>query len=308
MRVAIIGRTRMLLDTVRLLAEAGHEVALIGTCKAAEHDDIGPNDFEALAAELGASYFCDVRINSPEILRLLEDADCEVAISVNWLTVLGSDVIGMFRHGILNAHAGDLPRYRGNACPNWAILNGEERIGVCIHQMEAGELDSGPVYARDYFSLENGADISDVYRWLHDRIPQLFTEVANGLSDGTISATPQDGRTPLRCFPRRPEDGRIQWDGGVEHVHRLVRASTRPFAGAYCFLNGNEKVVVWRAEQVDADLDWLAVPGQVLFGSNGDPVIACADGWLRLLEVEVEGMAGEEGKRLILSSLRNRLA
>ena len=74
-----------------------------------------------------------------------------MAISVNHLSIIDEDIINLFKYGILNAHGGDLPRYR-NACLR-PIINGEKKIGLCVHKMIGGELDNGDIISRDYFEL-----------------------------------------------------------------------------------------------------------------------------------------------------------
>jgi methionyl-tRNA formyltransferase len=138
----------------------------------------------------------------------------------------------------------------------------------------------------------------------------MFVEAVEGLASGAIVPQPQPDDTSLhlRCYPRRPEDSRIVWAEPAEMILRLVRASSRPFDGAFGFLEGQRKVTIWRAEHEIARGSFLAVPGQVCYRSGDDPVIACTDGLIRLTEVEVEGCAGSAaGKALIHDSLRNRL-
>lgn len=310
MRVAVIGRTGMLLETARLLLDAGHSIPIVGTCESEDHYDAGPGDFEDLASSIDAAYFCDGRINAPAIVGKLREAQCDLAVSVNWRTILGREAIGAFPLGVLNGHAGDLPRYRGNACPNWAIINGETRIGLSIHLMLPDELDAGDVLRKAYFELSDSLDITDVYAWLAKETPRQFLAAVEALSNGTAEPVPQsesEGR-PLRCYPRRPEDSEIAWTRSAVDIHRLIRASAKPFAGASCQLNGEGRVVIWKAVRYQVAEDWLAVPGQVLFAIEGDPVIACADGMLRLIDVEVDGADSiEDSKKLILRSLRNRL-
>src|SRR3954464_12292154 len=131
----------MLYTGIEACVSAGHEPRLIATAPAAPEYDVVERDFERLAGELGCPYFCDTRLDGPDRLELLQRAGADVAISVNWPTVIGSAARSPFAHGVLNAHAGDLPRYRGNACPNWAILQGEDRVVVTVHVM-ADELDA----------------------------------------------------------------------------------------------------------------------------------------------------------------------
>ena len=162
----------------------------------------------------------------------------ELAISVNWPSILGKRRSVCFASGILNAHAGDLPRYRGNACPNWAILNGETRIGLCVHKMAPGAVDAGPIVLKRFFELDDLRDIGDVYRWLEQAVPQMFIEAVNAIERGDVvlQEQPADPSLSLRCFPRRPEDGAIDWRAASDAVLRLVRASSRPFRGAFASL------------------------------------------------------------------------
>jgi len=110
-----------------------------------------------------------------------------------------------FPLGILNAHGGDLTRYRGNACQAWAILNGEERIGLCVHKMQGGELDSGDIITRDYLPIDYTTKITKVWDWMTERVPILMLEAVEQLSKDSSyvleqqSADPQDA---LRCYPR----------------------------------------------------------------------------------------------------------
>ena len=120
MKIAIIGRTEVLYDTIGLLLEGGHTITCIITNKEA-----------------------------PEYTKTSADYE---------------------------SHGGDLPRYRGNACQAWAILNGEDRIGLCIHRMIGDELDSGDIIARDYFSIDQTTKVTKAWEWLHKKIPELFLE------------------------------------------------------------------------------------------------------------------------------------
>lgn len=310
MKTAVLGRSSLALRSGYALLEAGHQIALVATAKPAEYYDAGPDDFRALATEAGASFMLAPALGSPEVIARLSSLGADAAVSVNWPSLIGEPAIRAFRHGILNAHAGDLPRYRGNACPNWAILNGETRVGVCIHQMQPEEVDSGPVLLRDHLALTSDTYIGDVVTWLERRIPAMFVRAINGLEDGTLrpESTPIDPALGLRCYPRRPEDSRIDWRQPVDRVHRLVRASSRPFGGAYSLLEGERRVTIWRAAIYQHPGSFLAVPGQILKRIEGDPVIACGDGCLRLTEVTLEGERDPEtARRMVGESLRRRL-
>jgi methionyl-tRNA formyltransferase len=159
MRIGIVGRTGILLDTAKAIISSGHQVVFIQTCKAESCYDKKEDDFKLYAEELKVPFFNTLDlISHAEVIKKL---NADVCVSINWLTVLKSPFLSIFPYGILNAHAGDLPRYKGNACPNWAILNFEDRVGLTIHKMSE-ELDSGPYILKRFLEInESTLIISD---------------------------------------------------------------------------------------------------------------------------------------------------
>jgi len=288
MKFAAFGRTGWLFDSIARCAEHGHQPALIGTSPAAPEYTVGPEDFRRLAERFDCPFFCDVRINHPDYLGMAADSGAEVALSVNWMTLIGQEMLDQFPLGVLNAHAGDLPRFRGNAAPNWAILLGEPQIVVTVHKM-AAELDAGDVLLKRSSPLSEATTIAEVYRFMKRNIPEMFAEVLDGLSAGTLIPRPQSTQSQdiLRCCPRLPTDGRINWRQSAEQLSRLVRASGEPFAGAYSFLNG-EKLVVWSARAAQPAFPQVGIPGQVIDRrqETGEVSILTGDGILVLREVE----------------------
>ena len=200
-----------------------------------------------------------------------------------------------------------MPRYRGNACPNWAILNGETRIGLCVHKMAPGAVDAGPIVLKRFFELDDSRDIGDVYRWLEQAVPQMFIEAVNAIERGDVvlQEQPADPSLSLRCFPRRPEDGAIDWRAASDAVLRLVRASSRPFRGAFASLEGDRVIRIWRAEAYSLGYPYNAVPGQVLQRDEAGVVIACGSGSIRIKEATFDD--GTDAIPAVASSLRNRL-
>jgi len=295
MRVAAFGRTQWLYASIRAAAARGHQIVLIGTCPAAPEYQVTEEDFARLAQDLGCGYFCDTNLNRPEYIRMVQDSKAEIAISVNWLTLIDQRMLDQFEHGMINAHAGDLPRFRGNAVPNWAILVGEKKVVLSLHQM-AAELDAGPILLQRNFPLTRDTYIQDVYRFLEQNIPEMFLEVLEGLANSSIipRRQPSDPSVSLRCFPRLQRDGLIDWTLPAEEIARLVRASSRPFAGAYSFLS-SEKIIVWQARPDKLPYRHLGVPGQVvqIRHKTGEVLVLTGDGVLAIEQAETR----EEGCR-----------
>ncbi len=292
MRVAALGRTRWLRDSIRRLHDQGHEIAGIATAPAAPEYDVRESDFERLAEELGCVCVGD--------LEALPRAD--VAISVNWPRLIPQLVLAAFTHGVLNGHPGDLPRFRGNAAPNWAILLGEERVVATVHRMDAG-LDSGPIVVQRAFELDESTYIHDVYAWLDVALPELFGQAVAGLAAGTIDLTPQKGET-VRCHPRLPRDGLLDWTRPAAELARLVRASAEPFAGAFTFLD-DDCITVWRAHPERLAHAAFGVAGHVVDRRNsGHAAVLTGDGLLVLEEIELRGERAQAAELLTSTRLR----
>lgn len=308
MRVAAFGRTHWLYDSIVALDKAGHEVVLIGTSPAAPEYKVGEKDFERLASELGCRFFCDISINRAENVALARSLGATVAISVNWPTLMGAEIMAVFAHGIINAHAGDLPRFRGNACPNWAILNGENEVVLTLHQMNM-ELDAGPIALKKGLPLTEATYIGDVYQFLDQAIPEAFVEAMDGLNTGALVPMLQspDPAQSLRCFPRTPEDGEIDWRQPARLIARLVRASAEPFAGAFTQLQG-ARLTIWRARPDALPYPSLGVSGQVVRvdADRGEAWVLAGEGVLILVEVELAGKRGKATE--FIRSTRARLS
>jgi methionyl-tRNA formyltransferase len=305
MRVAIIGRTEILFETAEILRRLGHDVSLFITSKEAPEYTKTSEDFKRLAASWGVPF-----IHTPQILDTIEVIktlpEIDIGVSLNYSGVIPQSIIDMFPLGILNAHGGDLPKYRGNACQAWAILNGESRVGLCIHRMIGGELDSGDIVAKDYFPISQDTKVTAVYKWMSRRIPHLFVEALQSLTSNPLFFIEKQSKNPadsLRCYPRRPSDGRIDWSLTAEAILRLINACNKPYAGAFCDFEG-KPLIIWDAEIAPSE-NFLAIPGQVTETTEAFVEVACGSGKLRLKQVEHLGHIASPF--LFIRSIRLRL-
>ncbi len=303
MRIAIIGRTATLLESAQRLVDAGHRIAMVITSRPSPEQDDSEEDFRALAAAHGAVF-----LSTPTLEREMLSAGgaIDVGVSLNFPTVIGQPAIDAFALGILNAHGGDLPRYRGNACQAWALLQGETRIGLCIHRMVGNDVDAGDIVLRRYLDVTIDTRVGEVMAWMQREVPALFVEAVRQLQRPQAVFERQDPAAALRCYPRRPEDGRIDWRADQATILRLINASSEPFGGAFTSYRG-ERMVVWRAALVADGERYLAVAGQVarIDRAGGTVDVITGAGKLRLLEVELDGMRSTPDR--VIKSARERL-
>lgn len=311
MNIAIIGRTELLYDLTRVLANMGHVIKIIVTAKEAPEYLKTAKDFEELAAELNCAYLYTSNINSLNSIETVKSVgSIDLGISFNHINIISKDIISLFSIGILNAHGGDLPRYRGNACQAWAIINGESSFGLCVHKMVGNELDAGDIIVREYYALDINSRVAGAYAWMYERVPEMMIKAMELLSEhpdyylAKQSSDPKDG---LRCYPRVASDGKISWERSAVDILRLINASSEPFSGAFCMLD-DEVIKIWRAFLYEDDEVYCAVPGQVanVNQPDGSIIVITGVGKLRITEVEYKGVRTAM-PRQIIKSIRKRL-
>lgn len=296
MRVGLIGRTHWLLEAAHRLLRSEHEIAFICTARASAESRANVEDFRLFAEKHSIPFWAMPRVSQV-------DVEADICLSVNWVSILRQPFLDRFEHGVYNAHPGDLPRYRGNACLNWAILAGEREAVLTVHRM-VEELDAGPVAFKRRRPIVDDDDISTLYDWLDTVVPESLIAVLDQVAAGVLELVPQDPSIrPLRTYPRKPQDSVIDWRDSAESILRLIRASTHPFSGASTNLESGQEIRIHRARRHTPDHDYLAAPGQVCFSKSGNPVIATGEGMIELIELSDDS----NSKAAVLESLRNRL-
>ena len=308
MRIVLIGRTKILLDSLAVFNSNGHEVVGIITSKASEEYKVDENDFSDIAEQLNIPFLHHPKIDLASMKKYFSDVNADIGVSINYSGIISQAVIDFFPFGILNAHGGDLPKYRGNACQAWAIINGENRIGLCIHRMIGGELDNGDIVARAYFKLNINSRIEEVYDFFELKIPSLFLESIEKLGHQKNYYLEKQStfvKDSLRCYPRAPEDGKINWEADSQSIIRLINASSEPYQGAYAYLD-DKKVIIWRAELENVQFPWVGVPGQIAeIKNDGSVQVLCGQGQIKLTLIEVDKKKVKPNE--LFNSIRKRL-
>ena len=308
--IAFIGRSSLMMNTINYFLDnlEGVSVRFILTGDESPEFDIKKSDFETKAAEVGCDFLYSRYLKDKVTLEKLRSyTDLDVCFSVNYSGIIGEEIISLFNYGIFNVHMGKLPRYRGNATVAWAILNEEPSFVLCAHKMVAGELDSGDIYAKACLE-NNNKRIGEVYDWMTDQTPLLFLEAYNRLQNKDFKPEIQrkSDLKPMRCFPRNPGDGKIEFKYSAKKIVNLVNASSEPFYGSFCQYRG-EELKILRAEQVIIDdEDYCYQPGQIIDFEGSSIIVGCGDSsFLKVTEVEYRGRRGVPVE--FISGIRERL-
>jgi len=310
MNIAIIGRTHILLDSIPYLERMGHKTQLIVTAQEAPEYRSKKEDFEDYARNNDIAFLSTAKINTYKnhLSDLAIEKDIKIALSMNYVSTISNDIINIFPMGILNLHMGDLPRYRGNATPNWVIINKEKRVALCVHYMVGGELDSGDIIAKEYKAITMDTKVTELYAWMEERAPVLFADALSKLEADPSYILERQSKDPkdiLRCYPRVPEDSKINWNMTNENILANINASSYPFQGAFTYYD-NSKVIVWDAELYNDEENYCAIPGQItqISMDTGHVIVICGSGKLEIKEVQTDGYKGKPAE--IIRSIRKR--
>ena len=178
-------------------------------------------------------------------------------------------------------HASLLPDYSGGAPLVWAIINGEKNTGITLFQMDDG-VDSGPILAQTETIISDEDTIATLYARIEELGIKLIKENIPKLVSGNITLSIQDN-TKRRMVPqRKPEDGKIDWNKDNDSIDRFIRAQTKPYPGAFTYLNG-QLIHIWKAKKV-FNCNSNARPGTIFY-LNDLCHVACGQDSIILLEI-----------------------
>jgi methionyl-tRNA formyltransferase len=231
--------------------------------------------------------------------RVVEQERPDAVVVSSYDRILPADMLA----GIpfVNVHYAPLPRYRGRATVNWALINGEPDAHIAIHSLEP-ELDSGGVLFAGSVPIGPQDTVSTLYARLNELQRQHIAGAVRRRLRGE-PGEPQDEGAASYCCTRLPEDGEIRWAASTAEVDRLIRALTPPFPGAYTYL-GLRRLLVHRAEmRPDAPRYAGRVPGRPVGRSaaQGWVDVLTGDGVLRLHDVQLNGDAPAPAAEVIRS-------
>lgn len=244
-----------------------------------------------LAASRGIPVFAPDDPNHPLWVEQVRQAAPDVIFSFYYRKLLRKSLLEIPEHGCFNLHGSLLPRYRGRAPVNWALVNGERETGVTLHVMTP-KVDAGDIVAQERVAIDEDDTARTVFSKLTAATAVLLDDVLPKLKSGSIQRVPQDATKATTFGGRGPEDGEIDWSADSRQVRNLVRAVTRPYPGAFSHISG-KKCLVW---QVTEEPGAGKRPGALL--ATDPPVVACGSGAVRLDFAQTENGVYMSGSQL----------
>ena len=277
---------------LKALTEAGYDVQAVFT----HTDDPGENNFFSSVARLGAELdlpvYAPEDVNHPLWVDRIRELQPDVIFSFYYRLMLSEEFLSLAPLGGFNLHGSLLPRYRGRAPVNWALVNGETETGATLHKM-VKRPDAGDIVGQQKVAIADNDTALTLHKKVLEAAQAVLKEQLPKLKNGTATFTKQDESQASYFGRRTAADGEILWHKSAKEINNLVRAVTEPYPGAFSYL-GQRKLIVWRSRVLDTQHD--KQPGTVL--STAPLVIACGEGALEIVAGQNESGLYVQGSRL----------
>ena len=286
LRVIFMGTPDFAVPTLTEIIGQGHEVVSCYTrapAQAGRGLELKPSPVHKAAERFGIPVFTPSTLKTPDIAEQIASHDADVAVVVAYGMILPQAILDLPELGCLNLHASLLPRWRGAAPIQRAVMAGDAESGVCVMKMEAG-LDTGPVGMVE--RLEIGPDMTSGE--LHDQLAplgaDLMVRALAALGRGGLRFTPQPEEGVTYAAKIGNAEAKLNWARPARQVHDLVRGLA-PFPGAFAEIDlgkGRERLKILRTALAGG----AAEPGMLL---DDEGTVACAEGAVKLLQVQRAG-------------------
>lgn len=289
MRVVFMGTPDFAVPTLARLAQDGHTIAAVYTrapAKAGRGMSLRPSPVHALAETLGLPVLTPSTLRTPEAAESFRGHGADVAVVVAYGMLLPQAILDAPRHGCLNLHGSLLPRWRGAAPIQRAVMAGDAESGVGVMRMEAG-LDTGPVALEARIPIAPGMTAGALHDALMPIGADLMASALSRLEQGALSFTPQPDEGVVYAHKIINDEARIDWSRPATQVANHINGLS-PFPGAFFEIDlgkGTERVKVLRAIPA-------AGAGDAGTLRDAEGIVACGDGAVRLVELRRAGKGG----------------
>jgi methionyl-tRNA formyltransferase len=292
-RIIFMGTPQFSVPGLTALHENAYDVAMVVTAQdrpKGRGRKMAPSAVKQKALELGYSVSQPASIKAAAFVAEVEDLKPDFMVVIAFGRILPENLLTLPRFGTINIHASLLPKYRGAAPIQWAIINGEEETGVCSMQMEKG-LDTGNVL----LCAKETIHPDDTAATLHDRLAvksaAIIIDTLKAFADNRIQPVPQDHSLATYAPMLSKDDGLINWNQSAESLINFIRGVT-PWPGAYTFI-GDQRLKIFKSHSHVVEIN--ESPGTVLEGFADELRVATANGALCVDEIQ-----GESGKRMVI--------
>lgn len=288
MRIVFMGTPDFAVGSLQALCESGkHEILAVVTQPdrpKGRGNKLLQTPVKEYALEQGLTVYQPQKVKTPEFVELLHELQPELIVVAAFGQFLSKEILELPKYGCINVHASLLPKYRGAAPIQYAIIKGEKESGVTIMQMDIG-MDTGAMLDKVVVPIEENTTMGELHDALREQGATLLLQVIDKIAAGTAVAEPQDDAqaTYATLLDRSMEH--IDWSKTAQEVHNLIRGFN-PAPSTFTKLPNGKSLKIWGSKVTDKSS--AAAAGTVIETGKHSFFVACGEGVLEITEVQPE--------------------
>lgn len=288
MRIVFMGTPDFAVGSLQALCESGkHEILAVVTQPdrpKGRGNKLLQTPVKEYALAQGLTVYQPQKVKTPEFVELLHELQPELIVVAAFGQFLSKEILELPKYGCINVHASLLPKYRGAAPIQYAIIKGEKESGVTIMQMDIG-MDTGAMLDKVVVPIEENTTMGELHDALREQGAALLLEVIDKIATGTAVAEPQDDvqATYATLLDRSMEH--IDWSKTAQEVHNLIRGFN-PAPSTFTKLPNGKSLKIWGSKMTDKNS--AAAAGTVIETGKHSFFVACGEGVLEITEVQPE--------------------
>ena len=288
MRIVFMGTPDFAVGSLQALCESGkHEILAVVTQPdrpKGRGNKLLQTPVKEYALAQGLTVYQPQKVKTPEFVELLHELQPELIVVAAFGQFLSKEILELPKYGCTNVHASLLPKYRGAAPIQYAIIKGEKESGVTIMQMDIG-MDTGAMLDKVVVPIEENTTMGELHYALREQGAALLLQVIDKIAAGTAVAEPQDNEqaTYATLLDRSMEH--IDWSKTAQEVHNLIRGFN-PAPSTFTKLPNGKGLKIWGSKMTDKNS--AAAAGTVIETGKHSFFVACGEGVLEITEVQPE--------------------
>lgn len=285
MRVLFIGSQRLGLRCLEVLHSQGDEIVGVITATPDTHE-LWKDEVMEFVKDKCIPFELPKNINSQEIVGWIKERNPEIIYVIGWRQMISREILDIPEFGTVGIHFSLLPKFRGHAPVSWAIISGEKETGLTLFYFSE-RADAGDIIAQKstYISIDD--DANTLRARLIELAIRTVKEYAPLLRDNRVIRKTQDETQASYGGYRLPEHGKIDWSKSTREIYDLIRATTKPYPGAFTWYK-KRKVIVWTSELLISRPGYYGIPGQILLWKKNGIIVKTGDRALLVKDIQID--------------------
>jgi len=285
MKIAFVGGVKYSYELLSTILKEGWNVSIVFSydeSKKIFYSDIA--SFDDLTKSNGITHIKVMNINDPENVKILQKEKPDLILVMGWSQLLKKEIIKIPTLGVIGSHPTELPKYKGRAPIPWTILKDLKQSALTFFYIDEG-VDDGDILDQRSFPVTDLDDSSTLYKKMTSLGEKMLLENLPLIKNKSAHRKKQDNSKFIELWPKRTkEDGKINWNDTSIEIHKLIRATTHPYPGAFTYFK-NKELIIWKSNYID---DSICEPGVIKEIHDEFILVGTGCGTIKILEASYD--------------------